>query len=254
VPARQTKKGFTLIELLVVIAIIALLLTILIPSLTKVKEKAKQTICKTNLRSIGIAIQLYLNDYRGKAYPDHGNRYEWFDPATGDELEPDDKNAYWGLAYKNYAEDPKVFGCPTFTALKEHFYNTGPGTVRGGFGINRFFEGIKVSDIRRPAKFIVVQDHVEPHPENKDLFYILSGNTFNLEDYRTGGRKEYYWAIFRHSKRSKALDNPPGDPVRRANILNNPNGQSNTLWLDGSVVGMNETTGENVPRHWYSGK
>lgn len=110
-----------------------------------------------------------------------------------------------------------------------------------------------MNSIRTPAEFIITQDHVEPHPEDIDMFYINSG-TYNLHDYRTGGRKDHYRAIFRHSKKSSAIDNPPGDPVRRANILTNPNGQSNTLWLDGSVSGMDETTGENVRESWYSGK
>ncbi|MCI0498054.1 MAG: prepilin-type N-terminal cleavage/methylation domain-containing protein, partial [Planctomycetales bacterium] len=237
------KKAFTLIELLVVIAIIALLLSILLPSLSKIKERAKQLVCKTNLRGVGIAIRLYLDDYGGRSYPDHGNRYAWFNPATGRELPPDSPDAYWGLAYKDYAENPAVFGCPTFKV--EHFYGTGPGTLMGGFGINRHFEGMKTGEIRTPAQFIITQDHVEPLPETSDLFYIVQGASFNLPSYRTGSRKGYYWAIFRHSKKSPALD-VPDDPARRARIVSSPNGQSNTAWLDGSVSQMNETTGENV--------
>lgn len=246
----KKKNGFTLIELLVVIAIIALLLTVLLPSLNKVKDRAKQIICKTNLRSVGLAIRLYLDDFDGKTYPDHGNEYQWFDPVTGMEVPPNSPDAYWGLAYKDYTEDPKVFGCPAFNI--DHFYSTGSGTLLGGFGLNRYFEDIKVRSIRSPSQFIVTQDHVEPHPEANDLFYIYTG-TYNLRDYRDGSRKEYYWAIFRHSKKSRSLD-APGDPVRRANILANPNGQSNTLWLDGSVSQMDETTGENVRQSWYTGE
>ena len=55
-------RGFTLIELLVVIAIIALLLAILMPAMRKAKEFARETTCKSNQRSIGLAILMYLGD------------------------------------------------------------------------------------------------------------------------------------------------------------------------------------------------
>jgi prepilin-type N-terminal cleavage/methylation domain-containing protein len=61
-------KGFTLVELLVVIAIIALLVSILLPSLQKARELTKRTICLSNLNGIGKAMGLYLNAYNDK-YP-----------------------------------------------------------------------------------------------------------------------------------------------------------------------------------------
>ena len=59
-------KGFTLIELLVVIAIIALLLSILMPSLNKVKEQAKLTVCLSNQRQLGYAYVMYAIDHDDK--------------------------------------------------------------------------------------------------------------------------------------------------------------------------------------------
>ena len=57
------KKGFTLIELLVVISIIALLLSILMPSLKKAKILAKIVVCGSNQHSTGLALSLYANDF-----------------------------------------------------------------------------------------------------------------------------------------------------------------------------------------------
>jgi prepilin-type N-terminal cleavage/methylation domain-containing protein/prepilin-type processing-associated H-X9-DG protein len=249
------KKGFTLIELLVVIAIIALLLAILMPSLKKVKERAKQTICMTNLRGIGLAVQLYVNDHDNRTAPKHGNGYAWTHPATGEEVAA--KDAYWGMAYNDYAKNPKIFSCSTFSSMKSTIYTLGDGDIMGGYGINRYFKNMKVTSIRTPATFIVAHDHVEPQPDLEDLFYIHNPSYgYNLEEYRTEkeGRSKYYTAIFRHSKKSSSLDDSPNDPARLANTINNPNGKSNTLWLDGSVSPMNETTGENVPKSWYTGK
>jgi len=58
-PANR-RTGFTLIELLVVIAIIALLVSMLVPSLKKAREQARYVACQSNLRNVGTALQLYL--------------------------------------------------------------------------------------------------------------------------------------------------------------------------------------------------
>lgn len=56
------KKGFTLIELLVVIAIIALLVSILLPSLNRAKELARRVVCAANMRNLGLALSYYTNE------------------------------------------------------------------------------------------------------------------------------------------------------------------------------------------------
>src|SRR5271155_883093 len=64
----KRSKGFTLIELLVVIAIIAILAAILFPVFAKVREKARQTSCASNMKELGLAFAQYTEDY-DETYP-----------------------------------------------------------------------------------------------------------------------------------------------------------------------------------------
>lgn len=66
-------RGFTLIELLVVIAIIALLVSILLPSLKKAKDLAKALVCMANVKNISTALFIYTEDYDGWAPKDYEN-------------------------------------------------------------------------------------------------------------------------------------------------------------------------------------
>jgi len=63
----EKKKAFTLVELLVVIAIIALLMGVLLPSLTKAREQARQMKCKNNLRMLVVAATIWSEDHEGWA-------------------------------------------------------------------------------------------------------------------------------------------------------------------------------------------
>ena len=65
---RKRKLGFTLIELLVVIAIIALLISILLPSLSRARELSKRLVCTSNIKGIGTSMKIYAND-NNEAFP-----------------------------------------------------------------------------------------------------------------------------------------------------------------------------------------
>jgi prepilin-type N-terminal cleavage/methylation domain-containing protein/prepilin-type processing-associated H-X9-DG protein len=137
------KKAFTLIELLVVIAIIALLLSILMPSLRKVKKQAQAVVCMSNLKQWGVVWSLYLEDNKNK-FPivtdratDIGVPYIWVEP-----LRP---------YYKGGGEDMRV--CPTatkseaeggrgwFIAWDDPGTSDPPEEYRGSYGINNWLYG-----------------------------------------------------------------------------------------------------------------
>jgi len=118
----QSRKGFTLIELLVVIAIIAILMGVLMPALTAIKERAREIACRANLRQYGIAQTVYLDDFDGR-YPRAWESlvsteapvagYErfcrWHDPRY-----PAD-GPFWP-----YLSEEKVHLCPTFKVLAKY--------------------------------------------------------------------------------------------------------------------------------------
>ena len=103
------KKGFTLIELLVVIAIIALLLAILMPSLAKVKMKARSIVCMSNMKQQSLIFTLYTNDNDGR-YPARNNSWPHY-VKVGAFVDT-------RVALEPYVEDPYVTICPAVASYK----------------------------------------------------------------------------------------------------------------------------------------
>lgn len=100
--SRQHSHGFTLIELLVVIAIIALLVSILLPSLNKAKEMTRNVMCMTNQKSIVLAANIYRAD--NGQYPRNLGVDERF--PTG--LEPNKLTRDWDGDGRAYSDGEKI--------------------------------------------------------------------------------------------------------------------------------------------------
>lgn len=125
----KRRKAFTLIELLVVIAIIALLISILLPSLSRARELSKRTVCSANLRGIGQAMYIYAQDEPGvfpcvaEVYTGTGNNMAMFrpmdrttpPPTTGI---PSITTDLWLMVRANNTT-PKQFICPSTTDVPD---------------------------------------------------------------------------------------------------------------------------------------
>jgi prepilin-type processing-associated H-X9-DG protein len=218
-------------------------MAIITPALRKAKESARETVCRSNLRGVGLGLLLYVqsNDYT-MADSSRTNGFFWEEDDAGNFRGDADTDAYWGVAYIDYIKDKKVFGCPSFRQVAELIYPVDPLLIReAAFSLNSNISGRRTTDIRNHSQFIICHDHVEPKMEqgSNDMFYNDGPGTLNLKHYRQGGfREEFYRGIFRHNIGASSAFETGG----RANIL----------WLDGHVSFLEETTGDDVPRRWYT--
>jgi len=114
-PIESGARGFTLIELLVVIAIIAILASILFPVFSRAREKARQASCSSNLRQIGTAFTLYVQDY-DDLLPD---RRDLKDSLPGgyrpwSTWPPSDPRGGWAvLTLAPYTRNTALWACPS---------------------------------------------------------------------------------------------------------------------------------------------
>ena len=98
------KRGFTLLELTVVISIIAILASILFPLFARARETARRSTCASNLQQIGVALNMYAQNYDGR-YPAKNNEF--------------------GLLY-SYASNQDIFYCPSDSS--ERYWEMKPVT------------------------------------------------------------------------------------------------------------------------------
>ncbi len=99
------KKRFTLIELLVVIGIIAILASMLMPALSKAKEKANQADCMNNMKQISTTLMMYSNDFKNMFTVGID------DSGAQDDSNPHNSAGLANLLYCDYLKSPKTFIC-----------------------------------------------------------------------------------------------------------------------------------------------
>jgi prepilin-type N-terminal cleavage/methylation domain-containing protein len=260
-PTELCRGGFTLIELLVVIAIIAILASLLLPSLARGKEKGKQAQCMSNLRQIGIGTKMYADENQdvfhhrgGGSIPNHG---QWtLNPRLTAWLDPWHDLAYWGIAYVNFFGGTKrIYRCPSAKVVDEwreegkrwaHEY-----WLDSSYGINSYvgqpadprspsskLDGPrKLTSFESPSTTVFAQDSAEQRMEGPDdSLGLWPGNREILTQWRFGLASLYApvkmeWEWYRHAK------------------------INNTLWLEGHVSSIKfNGWDKGVDYRWYTGE
>ena len=122
---KRDSRGFTLIELLVVIAIIAILAAILFPVFARMRGRAEQSSCLSNLKQLGTSVQMYMQDY--------DNTYPYaYSTAGGGEANAQTGTREITATLQTYVKNTKIWICPSSELTGPTSYAVNATVIRNG--------------------------------------------------------------------------------------------------------------------------
>lgn len=188
----MNRKGFTLIELLVVISIVAILISILLPALSKARQSAQTIQCGNNLHQISIMVAMYTNDnsnhdhlpYDGTAESTFKNRMGFYMPKTHS------TNEQW-----------RKLACPTLKFQFNYPTDTA-GSLTYGWNFNARKDGPAIHlgnslpTIKRPSDKILMLDSYWYAPGTYYAFNLQSYNAELVTQKAHNGSRNFFFADF----------------------------------------------------------
>ena len=172
------KKGFTLLESLVVVGIIAVLTAILLPALSTARRNARRHLCFNNLRQIGLAFQMYADDWY-QSYPNHKEALYSATTYT----DADKKGTLYSYYIKKDA--PETFWCPS----KKPYPSSPLNTPLNTSNIERDYAYVYKLKVGYKDTCPMVSDrYLTNHKIGMNVFYLDGSSRFVREskiDYST---------------------------------------------------------------------
>jgi prepilin-type N-terminal cleavage/methylation domain-containing protein/prepilin-type processing-associated H-X9-DG protein len=191
------RRAFTLIELLVVIAIIAILAALLLPALSRAKQRAWTTSCLSNLHQIGLAMRMFDDDHGG-FYPESGGDIYW------DATDATTQKPSWMQQIISYAANTNVFNCPGNVQLPLPYqgpFNYFNGCNAAFIAAGDQFAAVNSSRIRFPSAFVLGGDTAGT-VDGRIIFHPLDADKDDYTQNCVGGAADEslteFWQI--HSK------------------------------------------------------
>ena len=156
--SRSSRQGFTLIELLVVIAIIAILAAILFPVFAQAREKARAASCLSNMKQMGLALDMYASDYDETMPLYRDQVFDFGNPDSTTRKKSDGPwypNYLWAL--QPYLKAKQIQACPS-VSIQEGGQEITPYS-RASYMGNGAVMGKSLATVTSPADIIYVQEY-----------------------------------------------------------------------------------------------
>ena len=165
--------AFTLVEILVVVAIIGILAAILFPVFSKAREQARSTQCKSNLKQIGLALQMYEAD--AGRLPVAWNGDELNVPSNAATL-PYGQGIGWTKRILPYLKDAQLYQCPSSSQASFTEFS-----AYTSYAINLFVTNMNSGKIAAPDRTLLCFDAYEVGPSSYafDLQFLHIGSQFD---------------------------------------------------------------------------
>jgi prepilin-type N-terminal cleavage/methylation domain-containing protein/prepilin-type processing-associated H-X9-DG protein len=253
-------RGFTLIELLVVIAIIAILAAILFPVFAQARDKARGAACLSNLKQMGNALMMYMQDYDEKSV--------WFyNQQVADNTKPVNfLNGYWWNLVMPYVKNQQVFKCPSVgkaTYCDPDSGKTPANVLRCGYGINVAHVGYGSGDPYFTAGKAADTRALAAIAEPARTIFLTDSAPSQLPEHNSMGWQDIKCPMKHKQPLASQVDvyaysGTYGVPIN-SNVTKRHQGGANCIFMDGhakwythDTIHGNWTKGQELWGHWDS--